>query len=200
MSEEKPNFHVLLATPCYGGQMMRGYAQSCLNLQRLCDANGIKLDILTIGNESLITRARNFYVSLMLAKKEYTHLLFVDADISFNPINVLRMLTSGKDVVAGSYPKKGINWEKISTIARENVVETEFIAAASYDYAVNIITENTIFYFTEPGWLELCQAYGFKGRFEVIKQTWADQPYEICEGSSYPVVPYHLIWHLKAVK
>jgi len=50
MSEEKPNFHVLLATPCYGGQMMRGYAQSCLNLQRLCDANGIKLDILTIGN------------------------------------------------------------------------------------------------------------------------------------------------------
>jgi ubiquinone/menaquinone biosynthesis C-methylase UbiE len=65
---------------------------------------------------------------------------------------------------------------------------------------VNIITENTIFYFTEPVWLELCQAYGFKGQFEVIKQTWADQPYEICEGSSYPVVPYHLIWHLKAVK
>lgn len=52
------------------------------------------------------------------------------------------MLTSEKDVVAGSYPKKGINWEKVAAIARENVVETEFIAAAAYDYAVNIVTEN----------------------------------------------------------
>ena len=65
---------------------------------------------------------------------------------------------------------------------------------------VNIITENSVLYFSAPGYLELCHAYGFTGRFEVIKQTWADQPYEICEGSSYHVVPYHLIWHLRAVK
>ena len=142
MSEEKSNFYILLATPCYGGQMFRGYTQSILNLQRLCDSNGIKLDILTIGNESLITRARNFYVSLALAKKEYTHLFFVDSDISFNPLNVIRMLTSDKDVVAGCYPKKGINWEKVSNIIKEGTIEKEFYEAASYDYAVNIITEN----------------------------------------------------------
>jgi len=142
MSEQTPEYNLLVATPCYGGQMLRGYTQSILNLQRLCDSNGIKLEILTIGNESLITRARNFYVSLVLAKKEYTHMIFIDADISFNPLNVVRMLTSGKDVVAGCYPKKGINWEKVTTLARENVVEKEFIEPASYDYAVNIITEN----------------------------------------------------------
>ena len=65
---------------------------------------------------------------------------------------------------------------------------------------VNIITENSILYFSAPGLLELCQSYGFTGQFEVIKQTWANQSYEICEGSSYNVVPYHLIWHLRAVK
>jgi hypothetical protein len=142
MSEEKPSFNVLLATPCYGGQMLRGYTQSILNLQRLCDSNGIKLDILTIGNESLITRARNFYVSLMLAKQEYTHLLFVDSDISFNPLNVLRMLMANKDVVAGCYPKKGINWEKVTNMAKEGIVASEFVEPSCYDYAVNIITEN----------------------------------------------------------
>ena len=52
---------------------------------------------------------------------------------------------------------------------------------------VNIITENTILYFSEPVWLELCQAYGFRGQFEVIKQTWGEPP-------------SHLIWHLRAVK
>jgi hypothetical protein len=142
MSEEKQNFHILLATPCYGGQLLRGYHQSTLALQRLCDSQGIKLDILTIGNESLITRARNFYVSLVLAKKEYTHLFFIDADVSFNPLNVIRMLMSGKDVVGGCYPKKGINWDKIYELVKEGKVEKEFIEPASYDYAVNVITEN----------------------------------------------------------
>jgi len=142
MSEEKPKYNLLVATPCYGGQMYRGYAQSILNLQRVCDSNGIRVDVLTIGNESLITRARNFYVSLMLAKKEYTHMLFVDSDISFNPLNVIRMLSSNKDVVAGCYPKKGINWEKIGSLIKDNVIDKAFIEPASYDYAVNIITEN----------------------------------------------------------
>ena len=27
MSEEKPSFNLLLATPCYGGQMLRGYTK-----------------------------------------------------------------------------------------------------------------------------------------------------------------------------
>ena len=79
MSEQTPEYNLLVATPCYGGQMLRGYTQSILNLQRLCDQNGIKLEILTIGNESLITRARNFYVSLVLAKKEYTHMIFLES-------------------------------------------------------------------------------------------------------------------------
>ena len=65
---------------------------------------------------------------------------------------------------------------------------------------VNIITENTILYFSEPVWLELCQAYGFKGKFEVIQHKWATGRLEICDGSYYQGVPYHLVWHLKAVK
>jgi len=65
---------------------------------------------------------------------------------------------------------------------------------------VNIITENSILYFSEPVWLELCQAYGFKGRFEVINQKWANEKIEVCEGSYYGIVPFHLVWHLRAIK
>ncbi|CAN2231575.1 AdoMet_MTases domain containing protein [actinobacterium SCGC AAA044-D11] len=65
---------------------------------------------------------------------------------------------------------------------------------------VNIITENSIGYFSAPGLLELCQAYGFKGKFEVVQQAWANVPIKIRENSFYHVVPYHLVWHLKAVK
>jgi len=65
---------------------------------------------------------------------------------------------------------------------------------------VNIITEKTVWYFSEPVWLELCQAYGFKGRFEVIQHLWANVPVNISKDNWFPVIPYHLIWHLRAVK
>ena len=40
----------------------------------------------------------------------------------------------------------------------------------------------------------------FKGKFEVIQHKWATGRLEICDGSYYQGVPYHLVWHLKAVK
>ena len=65
---------------------------------------------------------------------------------------------------------------------------------------VNIITENSIWYFSAPGVLEQCQAYGFKGRFELLQQAWADEQDVISESGSYGVRPYHLIWNLRAIK
>jgi len=65
---------------------------------------------------------------------------------------------------------------------------------------VNFISELSILYFTEPGFLELCHSYGFIGKFDVIQQSWANEPIQICEGSWYEIVPYHLIWHLRASK
>jgi SAM-dependent methyltransferase len=64
---------------------------------------------------------------------------------------------------------------------------------------VNIITENSINYFTESGLLGLTHSYGFKGQFKVIQHEWATKPIRICENSQYDIVPFHLIWHLKAV-
>ena len=43
-----------------------------------------------------------------------THLLFVDADIAFEPELIQRLALSGKDVVAGMYPKRHVNWENIA--------------------------------------------------------------------------------------
>jgi hypothetical protein len=133
---------ILLATPCYGNQLIRGYLHSVLKLQDLCKSVGIQLDISTIGNESLITRARNYFVSLLLSDKKYTHLLFVDSDITFDPASVIRMLQSNKDVVAGCYPKKSINWDKVKELYKDPKTNVEFIEQISHDYALNILTKN----------------------------------------------------------
>jgi hypothetical protein len=41
---------------------------------------------------------------------EATHLMFIDADISFQPEDVHRMLTFDHEVVAGLYPVKNFDW------------------------------------------------------------------------------------------
>lgn len=108
--------NVLIATPCYGGQLFEGYFNSFLNSSHFLSQVGIKHQVKTIGNESLITRGRNTLVSYFLTNTEFTHILFIDADVSWEPINIIKLLASKVSVISGVYPKKGYDWSKIESI------------------------------------------------------------------------------------
>ncbi len=62
------------------------------------------------GFDSLITRSRNTLVARFMDRPTATHLLFVDADITYLPSQVIRMIAFGQDVVAGMYPLKTHDW------------------------------------------------------------------------------------------
>jgi len=106
-------FHLVVATPCFGGQVSSIYAGSMLQLQRaLRSKSNIDLKVLMRDGDALITRARANLVTMFLDDPAATHLLFVDADIGFAPEQVFRLIESGADVVAGVYPIKRVNWDK----------------------------------------------------------------------------------------
>jgi hypothetical protein len=106
-------FHLVVATPCFGGQVSSIYAGSMFQLQRaLRSKSNIDLKVLMRDGDALITRARANLVTMFLDDPAATHLLFVDADIGFSPEQVFRLIESGADVVAGVYPIKRVNWDK----------------------------------------------------------------------------------------
>jgi hypothetical protein len=69
------------AMPCCGGLVSQHYMQSVISLIQSQANFGAALALL--GHDSLITRSRNTLVSQFLSTPEATHLLLIDADISF---------------------------------------------------------------------------------------------------------------------
>lgn len=128
-----------IATPCYGGALTEPYFRSTIKLLSFFNGHRIPLAFGTIANESLVTRARNVLVAYFL-NSDYTHLLFIDADIEFQMEDILKLWYHDRDVVVGAYPKKGVAWSRI----RENLISDpskkytdDEICAFGSDYAVN---------------------------------------------------------------
>ena len=98
--------NIFFATPCYGGQITDQYFLSVFRLTQELIKYNVYFRITTLRNESLVPRARNILNAMFLEAKECTHLMFIDADIEFEPESVIRMLAMDKDLITGAYPKK----------------------------------------------------------------------------------------------
>ena len=99
---------VHMCMPCYGGQLTESTFMSYIKWANTARQLGLDWTVETMTNESLISRARNTLVSKFLFTKESTHLMFIDADIGWEPWHLLVMLDAQKDVIGGLYPMKSL--------------------------------------------------------------------------------------------
>jgi hypothetical protein len=104
---------VLIATPCFGGMVANNYMTSVIRLMNHAVYAGFDVSLSLLGYDALISRARAILVAACLDNPAITHLLFIDADISFEPEQVERMLRIGKDFTGALYPLKSIDWDLI---------------------------------------------------------------------------------------
>ena len=85
---------------------------------------GIEFAKETPYTESLIQRARNRLVDSFW-ESGLSHMMWIDADIMFNPKDVLAMFKAGLDVVGGVYPKKELLWNKGIEYIKKTVAKGE---------------------------------------------------------------------------
>tara|TARA_A100001201_G_scaffold44141_1_gene45011 strand:- start:1846 stop:2661 length:816 start_codon:yes stop_codon:yes gene_type:complete len=131
-------YGVMIATPCYGGQLTEAYLHGILSLSIEAQKKNIQIHLNTIGNESLITRARNTLVSQFLDNvdqdpNKFTHLMFIDSDIGFNPNSVIRCVESNYDISCGIYPRKSIDWKSVTDFSKKNLHENLEQKALGYN-------------------------------------------------------------------
>jgi hypothetical protein len=133
---------LVVATPCFGGQISVHYASSLLRLQMLARGyRNLNLKVLFKDGDALITRARASLISQFLDDPGATHLLFIDADIGFDSEQVLRLIQSGADMSAAVYPIKRIDWDKVK---RTIEIARPSPAAAALKYVLEVDDPNAV--------------------------------------------------------
>ena len=97
---------ILISTPVYDEQLMVSYHRSIIGLLRTLPRRwqGLGFDHHLQATANL-ARARSIAATLVL-EGSYSHLLFVDADMGFEPSLVDRMLKLGEPVVGCIYPRR----------------------------------------------------------------------------------------------
>jgi hypothetical protein len=115
---------VFIATPCYGGLNHVFYTMGLIQATQVFASNRILMYYGFTQNESLITRGRN-RLTYDFLNTDCTHLMFIDADIGFNPEDIIKMIDADKEIICGLYPKKEIDWPRVKEAVENGVPASE---------------------------------------------------------------------------
>jgi len=110
---EKNNPKLYILTPCYGGMCHINYTTCLINTLTLFRQLNFPLQVEFCKNDSLISRARNNLVARALFDPSMTHVIFIDNDITWDPLDVIKLIMCEKELVGGIYPLKNYDWSKL---------------------------------------------------------------------------------------
>jgi len=115
---------VMIGTPCHSGSVHCRYANSLAGTIAL----GAKLNIgiypLFIPGNAMVHSARNEVVQRFM-KSDYDDLVFIDADISWDPEHFFRLLNHDVQAVGGTYPYKKNDLQFVMKTADGNPPEAD---------------------------------------------------------------------------
>ncbi len=94
--------NLMVGTPAYNGMVHT----DCVNSLLSFNIAGLSYSFLSLGGESLITRARNTILAHFHHNKTFTHLLFLDGDVFLDGKDVKKMLETGLDIIGAPVPLK----------------------------------------------------------------------------------------------
>jgi len=144
----RPLLYIL--TPMYGGVCHIGYLMCLISTIELFKEYGIDLKVEFCRNDSLITRARNNLIAKAMSNKNTTHMIFIDSDISWEPIDIIKLMISEKNLIGGVYPLKKYDFSKLIKDERDpsnlNVINSIIANKSSSPFTKNASDEDLIRY------------------------------------------------------
>jgi len=139
ITENNPCVYIL--TPCFASLCYVNYVTCLMNTISLFREYNIELIVEFCRNDSLVSRARNNLVARAMANPKMTHIMFIDNDISWDPLDIIKLMISNKNIIGGIYPLKNYNWSKLAN--NPNVIH-ELISKKNSSQFKDIITNESM--------------------------------------------------------
>ena len=153
---EKYSPKLYILTPCFGGMCYVNYIDCLIKTLSLFGHFKFDIDVIFCKNDSLVSRARNNLIAKAMSNPKTTHMIFIDNDITWNPIDILKLVISEKPIIGGAYPLKSYKWDIINnpqvvqglidkrnnTILKDIVSEAEMVQYNAVNYNVNYLSNN----------------------------------------------------------
>jgi hypothetical protein len=95
----------MVCIPAYGGSVKNQFFMSCIRMQAELTKTGVDLQFGTISFPD-IAEVRNIFTTIFFDNTNATHLLFIDADMSFEPKLILDMINFDQPIVGVVATKK----------------------------------------------------------------------------------------------
>jgi hypothetical protein len=133
MPEETPR--VLVATPSYGSVVTTAYVRSLLQLTN--SLKGVTFSIQFL-DYSLICKQRNFFISRLL-QEDFTHLLFIDADMGFSVAAIQSLFEINQPMAACAYPTRTMAWDAVQAAAKTHAHQNTMKA-----HALNFVCDDSL--------------------------------------------------------
>lgn len=129
---------IFIATPAFDGKVNVSYTCSLAETRHYLSLHAIETVMRIHTSGSLLVRERNDLIKAFL-ESDCTHILMIDSDIGWNPLDVQRMINKDENFIAALYPARGpdkcflfrgvYGENKRMEVSEKELLEMEYIPA-----------------------------------------------------------------------
>lgn len=120
---------LLIATPAFGDMYYTPYVLGIFRLQRWLGRNNWSSSFASISYADIV-EARNFLLTHWYDKTDASHVLFIDADMGFEPELIASMLALDQPLVGVIYPKRQVDVQRVAALAAKGETAERAVARA----------------------------------------------------------------------
>ena len=106
------------AIPTITGDIRCETAKNLIEAILACKEVGIETDLMILANCPVLPVARATLAAMFMADPAATDLFFLDYDVGFDPIAVIKLLQRPEEIIAGAYRVKTDEWMEYSCVPK----------------------------------------------------------------------------------
>lgn len=136
---------ILIIIPAYDGKVSDLTSTGLYKTAKHFERIGLKNGLLMVANESLISTGRSNLSNFFINNTDFTHAMWIDADIGFQPEDILRLLELDVDLAVGAYTMKTLPPKYCFTLTKNgsSMPNKHAVQISSSGFGFNLVSRKT---------------------------------------------------------